>query len=55
MIKVKTNAGYQSVDMGLDIHKTGWNVTVFVEVVYIHNIHQPISPKALYSFLTANF
>jgi hypothetical protein len=32
-----------------------WNAAVFLDGVYVRNIHQPPSPKALHSFLTSNF
>jgi transposase len=55
MTKVKTNFSYHTVDVGLDVHKRSWNAAVFLDGVYVRNIHQPPSPKALYSFLITNF
>lgn len=55
MTKVKTNFVYYTVDVGLDVHKRSWNAAVFLDGMYVRNIHQPPSPKALHSFLTTNF
>ena len=55
MTKVKTNFSYHKVDVGLDVHKRSWNAAVFLDGVYVRSVHQPPSPKALYSFLTSNF
>ena len=55
MTKVKTNFSFHTVDVGLDVHKRSWNAAVFLDGVYVRNVHQPPSPKALHSFLTSNF
>ncbi len=55
MTKVKTNFCYHRVDVGLDVHKRSWNAAVFLDGVYIRNVHQPPSPKALHHFLTSYF
>jgi transposase len=55
MAKVKTNFSFHIVDVGLDVHKRSWNAAVFLDGVYVRNIHQPPSPKALHTFLTDNF
>src|SRR5438045_2021368 len=55
MTKVKTNFAFHTVDVGLDVHKRSWNAAVFLDGVYIRNIHQPPSPKALHTFLTTYF
>jgi transposase len=55
MTKVKTNFSYHKVDVGLDVHKRSWNAAVFLDGVYVRNIHQPPSPKALHTFLTTYF
>ena len=55
MTKVKTNFSYHTVDVGLDVHKRSWNAAVFLDGVYVRNVHQPPSAKALHTFLTGNF
>ena len=53
MTKLKTKFNYHRVDVGLDVHKRSWNAAVFLDEVYVRNIDQPPSPKALHSFLTS--
>jgi transposase len=55
MTKVKTKFTYHKVDVGLDVHKRSWNAAIFLDGVYVRNIYQPPSPKALHSFLITNF
>ena len=55
MTKVKTNFAFHKVDVGLDVHKRSWNAAVFLDGMYIRNIHQPPSPKALHTFLATTY
>ena len=55
MTKVKTNFAFHKVDVGLDVHKHSWNAAVFLDGMYIRNIHQPPSPKALHTFLATTY
>ena len=55
MTKVRTNFSEQTIYIGLDVHKRSWNAALFLNDQYLRNIHQPPSPKALYSFLQTNY
>jgi transposase len=55
MTNVKTNFNFHTVDVGLDIHKRSWNAAIFLDGMYVRNVHQPPSAKALHSFLTSTY
>jgi Transposase and inactivated derivatives len=55
MTKVKTNFAFHTIDVGLDIHKRSWNAAIFLDGMYVRNIHQQPSPRALHTYLTTNY
>ena len=55
MLKVKAIFRDHSVDVGLDVHKRSWNAAIFLDGLYVRNIHQPPSPKALKIYLAAHY
>lgn len=55
MNKVTANFENQTVYVGLDVHKRGWNAAIFLGEFYIRNVHQPPSPEALHHFLVSHY
>jgi hypothetical protein len=40
---------------GLDVHKRSWNAALYLNDVYLRNVHQPPVPQALHTFLQTNY
>src|ERR1043165_6509595 len=55
MLKVKANFSEHTVDVGLDVHKRSWNAAIFLDGLYVRNIHQPPSPGALQRYLRTHY
>ena len=55
MIKVKANFPDHWVDVGLDVHKRSWNAAIFLDGLYVRNIHQPPCPAALKKYLVTHY
>lgn len=55
MLKVKAIFSDHSIDVGLDVHKRSWNAAIFLDGMYVRNIHQPPSPPALKKYLTSHY
>ena len=55
MIKVRANFSEQFIDVGLDVHKHSWNAAIFLNGMYVRNIHQPPLPGALRQFLQDHY
>ncbi|MDQ3846518.1 MAG: IS110 family transposase [Bacteroidota bacterium] len=55
MTKVKANFAEHRIDVGLDVHKRSWNAAIFLNGMYVRNIHQPPCPLALKKFLEAHY
>lgn len=55
MAKVKAIFPDHSIDVGLDVHKRSWNAAIFLDGMYVRNIHQPPSPAALKKYLTTHY
>lgn len=55
MLKVKAIFADHSIDVGLDVHKRSWNAAIFLDGLYVRNIHQPPSPLALKKYLASHY
>lgn len=55
MTKVKASFENQTVFAGLDVHKRSWVAAIYLNDLYVRNIHQPPSPQALYQHLISNY
>ncbi|MDQ3846579.1 MAG: IS110 family transposase, partial [Bacteroidota bacterium] len=55
MTKVKANFSEHRIDVGLDVHKRSWNAAIFLNGMYVRNVHQPPSPKALQHYLLTHY
>ena len=55
MSKVKANFPDHTIDVGLDVHKRSWNAAIFLDGLYVRNIHQPPSPEALKKYLFTHY
>lgn len=55
MNKITANFENQTVHVGLDVHKRGWNAAIFLGEYYVRNIHQPPNPQSLHHFLVTHY
>lgn len=55
MIKVKTNFEGQTVFVGMDIHKSSWNLGIHLNDQFIRNVHQKPSPHIMVQFLRQQY
>jgi transposase len=55
MTKVKASFENQQVYVGLDVHKRSWNAAIYLNDLFIRNVHQPPSPQALHHYLTQTY
>ena len=51
MDKVTASFENSTVYVGLDVHKRSWNAGIFLDSMYVRNVHQPPSPAALSNYL----
>ena len=49
MSKVTANSENQTIYVGLVVHKRSWNAGIFLNDMFVKNIHQQPSPKLLYT------
>lgn len=55
MNKVKANFEGQTVFVGMDIHKNSWNLGIYLNDLFIRNVHQGPNPRLLHQYLTNNY
>lgn len=55
MSKGTANFENQTIYVGLDEHKHSWYAGIFMNDMFVKNIHQQPSPQLLYTYLTRNF
>lgn len=55
MMKVTASFVNQKVYVGLDVHKRSWNAAIYLNDLFIRNVHQQPSPEALHHYLTHTY
>ena len=55
MIKVKTNFEGQTVFVGMDIHKSSWNLGIYLGDMFVRNVHQKPSPQIMWQYLQQHY
>jgi transposase len=55
MTKVKANFSGQTVFVGMDIHKSSWNLGIYLNDQFIRNVHQKPNPEVMAGFLNRNY
>ena len=55
MDKIKTNFEGQTVYVGMDVHKASWNLGIYLNDVYVKNVHQKPNPDILHNYLQKHF
>lgn len=55
MMKVKANFSGQTVFVGMDIHKTSWNLGIHLNDQFIRNVHQKPNPHTMAVYLRHHY
>ena len=51
MNKIRTNFEGHTVYVGMDVHKSSWNLGIHLNDVFIKNVHQKPSPSIMTTYL----
>lgn len=49
------NFAGKTIYSGIDTHKKNWNVSIFIDDMFVRRFHQEADPKAFHSFLTNHY
>ena len=55
MDKIKTNFSGQTIYVGMDVHKESWNLGIYLNDIFVRNLHQKPNPKMMVDYLHKNF
>ena len=55
MNKIKANFVGQTVFVGMDVHKSSWNLGLHLNDHFIRNVHQKPNPQVLANYLHNNY
>lgn len=55
MNKVKSNFEGQTIFVGMDIHKSSWNLGIHLNDMFVKNVHQKPSPAVMSTYLRQHF
>lgn len=55
MRQITTNFSKKTIIVGIDVHKNSWNLGIYLDDMFLRNVHQKPSPKVLADFLQKNY
>lgn len=55
MNKIKANFAGQTIYVGMDVHKSSWNLGIHLNDHFIRNVHQKPNPQVLVNYLHTNY
>ena len=55
MNKIKTNFEGQTIFTGMDIHKGSWNLGIYLNDMFVKNVHQKPNPSLMADYLNEHF
>ena len=55
MNKITSNFKGQTICVGMDIHKSGWNLEIHLNDMFIKNVHQNPNPAVMASYLKHHY
>jgi hypothetical protein len=55
MNKVNSNFDGQTIFVGMDIHKSSWNLGIHLGDMFVKNVHQKPNPHIMASYLKQHF
>jgi hypothetical protein len=51
MNKAKANFDTQTIYVGMDVHKASWNLGIYLNDVFVKNVHQKPNPQTMVNYL----
>lgn len=55
MSKIKTNFEGQTIYVGMDVHKDSWNLGIYLNDIFVKNVHQKPNPQMMVDYLHKHF
>jgi len=55
MNKIKTNFEGQTIFVGMDIHKSSWNLGIHLNEYFVRNVHQKPNPQIMADYLKQHY
>jgi transposase len=55
MNKVKANFDTQTIYVGMDVHKGSWNLGIYLNDVFVKNVHQKPNPQTMVNYLQTHY
>ncbi len=55
MNKFKTNFENQTIYVGMDVHKASWNLGIYLNDIFIKNVHQKPNPQIMVDYLKTHY
>lgn len=55
MNKITANFAGQTVFVGMDIHKKSWILGIYLNELFLRNVHQSPNPQVMVNYLRKNF
>lgn len=55
MSKVKANFQGQKIFVGMDVHKSSWNLGIYLNDMFIKNVHQKPNPRIMANYLQTQY
>ena len=55
MNKIKSNFAGQTIFIGMDVHKNSWNLGLYLNELFIKNVHQKPHPQIMANYLRQHY
>ena len=55
MSKIKVDFSGQTIYVGMDVHKSSWNLGIHLNDTFIRNVHQKPSPQIMHDYLVQHY
>ena len=55
MNKINSNFATQTIFVGMDIHKSSWNLGIHLNDMFIKNVHQKTNPIVMANYLKQHY
>jgi transposase len=55
MNKFRTNFENQTIYVGMDVHKASWNLGIYLNDIFIKNVHQKPNPQIMVDYLKTHY
>jgi hypothetical protein len=55
MNKINSNFDGQTIFVGMDVHKSRWNLGIHLNDMFVKNVHQRANPTVMANYLKQHF